>query len=374
MARGADSRGGACIPMYLTDKPSDKRSSRAVPAARVVAGVLSGLLATGLTNTAAAEAPLDSGAAVVMYHRFGEADLPSTSIRLDQFEAHIAELTSGRYTVLPVPEIIAALNEHRPLPERTVGITLDDAYASAYAEAWPRLRAANLPFTFFIATGPIDRGLRGYMTWDQVRELAASDIVTIGQHGVDHGHMADQSAAATRAELVAASVRFQEELGKTPEIFAYPFGEYGLALRDIVAQAGFTAAFGQQSGAIARTTDRLALPRYPFNQTYGDMDRFRLAVNSLPLPVRDVTPADTLVRPAGNPPPFGFTVDESVAGIESLNCFASTGDSRLERLGERRIEVRLAQPLRPGRARINCTMPGPDGRWRWLGTQFYMLP
>ncbi len=26
------------------------------------------------------------------------------------------------------------------------------------------------------------------------------------------------------------------------------------------------------------------------------------------------------------------------------------------------------------RARINCTMPGPEGRWRWLGMQFYMLP
>ena len=25
------------------------------------------------------------------------------------------------------------------------------------------------------------------------------------------------------------------------------------------------------------------------------------------------------------------------------------------------------------RARINCTMPGPDGRWRWYGRQF-LLP
>ena len=323
---------------------------------------------------ATADVPPDNGAVVIMYHRFGEADLPSTNIRLAQFEAHIAELTSGRYTVLPLPDIVAALKDGRALPERTVGISIDDAFASVYAEAWPRLRAAHLPFTLFVATGPIDRGLGGYMTWDQVRELAAGGTVTIGHHGVDHGHMVAQSAAATRAELAAASARLQAELGKAPALFAYTYGEYGLDLRDLVAQAGFAAAFGQQSGAIARTGDAFAMPRYPFNETYGDMDRFRLALNSLPLPVRDVTPADLLVRPAGNPPPFGFTVDESVAEVVDLDCFASSGQTTVERLGERRIEVRLAQPLRPGRARINCTMPGPNGRWRWFGTQFYMLP
>jgi peptidoglycan/xylan/chitin deacetylase (PgdA/CDA1 family) len=341
---------------------------------RVGVHIFAGLLAAGLAGWALAEVPADNGAVVVMYHRFGESDLPSTNIRLDQFEAHIAELTSGAYTILPVPEIVAALNENRPLPERTVGITIDDAFASVYAEAWPRLRAVNLPFTLFVATDALDRGLRGYMTWGQVREMVAGGNVTIGHHGVGHGHMVSQSAAATRTELTTASSRFQEELRQVPELFAYPYGEYGVALRDMVAEAGFAAAFGQQSGAIARNGDRFALPRFPFNETYGDMDRFSLAVNSLPLPVHDMTPADTLVRPAGNPPPYGFTVDKSISGVASLNCFASTGESSLERLGERRIEVRLAQPLESGRARINCTMPGPDGRWRWLGMQFYMLP
>src|SRR3546814_3326223 len=36
---------------------------------------------------------VNSGAVLLMYHRFGEDDLPSTSIRLSQFEAHLAELT-----------------------------------------------------------------------------------------------------------------------------------------------------------------------------------------------------------------------------------------------------------------------------------------
>ena len=59
--------------------------------------------------------------------------------------------------------------------------------------------------------------------------------------------------------------------------------------------------------------------------------------------------------------------------LSALACYASgQGKARLERLGPARIEVRLEKPLRAGRARINCTMPGNAGRWRWYGTQFYV--
>ena len=84
-----------------------------------------------------------------------------------------------------------------------------------------------------------------------------------------------------------------------------------------------------------------------------------------------MTPADPLLSAATNPPLYGFTVAEGIEGLGALNCFASGNELTLERLGERRIETRLGQAFGPGRTRVNCTMPGPDGRWRWLGRQFY---
>ena len=346
------------------------RTARALIFAAAFGAGLGGLLHPGAE---AAPAP-DNGAVIIMYHRFGETGLPSTNIRIDQLEAHIAELTSGRYTVLPLPEIVAALNENRPLPERTVGISIDDAFASVHAEAWPRLKAAGLPFTLFAATDPLDKGLPDYMSWDQLREMVSGGGVTVGHHSARHGHMPRQSAADNRAEIARASARFQEELGAVPELFAYPYGELGLELRDVVAVAGFKAAFGQHSGAAGRTADLHMLPRFPLNEAYGDMGRFRLVVNSLPLPVEDVTPADPLIGADNNPPFYGFTVLKGVKGLSALNCFASQNELTVERLGERRIETRLAQALPPGRSRINCTMPGPEGRWRWSGVQFYVLP
>ncbi len=323
-------------------------------------------------DTRAAEVPVDNGAAVVMYHRFGETQYPSTNIRIDQLEAHIAELTSGPYTVLPLPEIVAALAEGRPLPERTVGISVDDAFLSLYREAWPRLRAAGLPITVFVSTQALDSALPDYMTWDQLREMVAGGGVSVGNHGVTHGHMVRQGHETVRAEIADGARRLRQELGITPTVLAYPYGEYGLEIRNIVQEQGLVAAFGQHSGAIGRTHDLFALPRYPMSENYGDMERFRLAVNSLALPVTELTPADPLLSAATNPPFYGFTVAEGITGLGALNCFASRNELTLDRLGERRIEMRLGEAFGPGRARINCTLPGPDGRWRWLGQQFYV--
>ena len=47
-------------------------------------------------------------AVILMYHRFGEAQFPSTNIRLEQLDAHIKELKRGPNTVLPVAQIISA--------------------------------------------------------------------------------------------------------------------------------------------------------------------------------------------------------------------------------------------------------------------------
>ena len=68
---------------------------------------------------------IDNGAAVLMYHRFGEDSLPSTSVRLEQFEAHLAELTSGKYQVLALPEILARLRAagyDKPFTELEEGV------------------------------------------------------------------------------------------------------------------------------------------------------------------------------------------------------------------------------------------------------------
>jgi peptidoglycan/xylan/chitin deacetylase (PgdA/CDA1 family) len=147
-----------------------------------------------------------SSSVIIMYHRFGEPKYPSTNIQLEQLDAHIKELKSGPYTVLPVNEIIKKLRANEGLPDRTIGITIDDASRSIYTEAWPRLKAAGLPFTVFISTAHIDSGSIHHLTWDQIREMRAAGV-DFGHHSVSHLHMPKASLTSIRQELKVANDR-----------------------------------------------------------------------------------------------------------------------------------------------------------------------
>ncbi|WP_173978613.1 polysaccharide deacetylase family protein, partial [Magnetospirillum sp. UT-4] len=309
-------------------------------------------------------------AVVLAYFRFADERFPTANIRLDQLDAHIAELKGGGYAVLPLPAVVDALIRGRPLPDKAVAITIDDAWRSVWDHAWPRLKAAGLPFTVFVVTDEIDRGGAEYMSWDQLRELARSGLVTIASQGAGHPHLPALSAASIADDLARAHARFIAELNAAPDLFAWPYGEMSREAAALVRDAGYRAAFGQHSGPAWNRSDRWFLPRFALNETYGEIERFRLVVRTLPLPAVDVTPADPKL--GANPPHFGFTLAEEVPGLEHLACFAShEGRALTERLGPR-VEVRVLTPFPQGRGRINCTAPSLDGRRRWFGWQFYV--
>lgn len=310
-------------------------------------------------------------AVIFMYHRFGEDSLPTTNVRLEQFKAHLKELSSGKYNVMGVPEILAALRDGKELPDRTIGITVDDGFKSVYTNAWPLFREAGMTFTLFVSTGSIDKKLPGFMTWDEIRDLKRNGV-TIGAHTVSHAHLPLLTSAESAGEINHSIKRLTAELGAKPELFAYPYGETSLRVRKQLGEAGLKVAFGQHSGVVFEGSDLLNLPRFALNETYGSMDRFRLAANALPLKVKEVTPGEVLLTPDTNPPRFGFTVyGGAVPDLRVLACYASgQGKTKLVRLGKRRIETRMERKFTTGRTRINCTMPATGGRWRWFGMQF----
>ncbi|MHA1565144.1 MAG: polysaccharide deacetylase family protein [Alphaproteobacteria bacterium] len=370
---GGDDRGQGTEPVAVQEDNtiiSLTRSGRNGPRIRCWQRWLAaGLLAVGFTAGFAAAAPAADGAVILMYHRFGETKYPTTNIQLEQFEAHLRILSSEGYTVLPVAEIVAAIRNGTPLPDKTIGITIDDAYLSVFIQAWPMLRDAGMPFTLFVSTDAVDQGLGGFMSWAQIRELRDAGV-TIGGHSASHGHMAAKNEGGITEELTRSADSFEAQLGTTPGIFAYPYGEASEAVIQAVRDAGYDTAFGQHSGVLHKTTNSYYLPRFALNETFGDEDRFRMVTRALPLPVQDVTPSDPTLRT--NPPAFGFTLTEDLAGLDRLACYASgQGETVLERLGPR-VEVRVTQGFPKGRARINCTAPGPDGRWHWFGMQFYV--
>jgi peptidoglycan/xylan/chitin deacetylase (PgdA/CDA1 family) len=321
-----------------------------------------------LANIVGAGAALAADhASILMYHRFGETKYPTTNIRLEQFDAHLERLQNGDFTVWPLPRIVEYMQSGKPLPDRTVAITIDDAYLSVYEEAWPRLKALNMPFTLFVATQPIDANRYGYMTWDQIRELQSAGA-TIGSQTRTHPHMHQISIEQSKSEIAKSNARFIAELGMRPALFAYPYGEYDMQVVQAVKDAGFTAAFGQNSGIAHGYNGFYELPRFAMNEQYGTLSRLDLAINGLPLKVDQITPEDVILDQ--NPPIYGFTLAPDMDKPKQLRCFNSIYGKLDVTIMGRRAEIRLPGPLNGKRARINCTMPGDDGRWRWFGRQF----
>lgn len=324
------------------------------------------LMASILIGAVAAGRAADH-ATILMYHRFGEDKYPTTNVRIEQFEEHLEILASGKYSVWPLQEIISNLQAGKPVPDRTVAITIDDAYLSVYEVAMPRLKARGFPATLFVATRPVDRNLRNYMDWDQIREWQAAGF-EIGSQTESHPHMHQQSIEANREELEVSNERFLTELGIRPTLFAYPYGEYDLGVIDLVKAAGFEAAFGQNSGVAHGYYGFFELPRFAMNEQYGNRERLELAINGLPLKVGEIVPADVVL--SENPPLYGFTLAPDMDQELQLRCFNSKYGKLDVAIIGRRAEIRMPGPLVGKRARVNCTMPGPEGRWRWFGRQF----
>jgi peptidoglycan/xylan/chitin deacetylase (PgdA/CDA1 family) len=318
----------------------------------------------------------DDGASILMYHRFGEDDIPSTNITLDQIDAHIKELISGGYTALSLPDIVGRLKAGERFPPKSYGVSIDDAYLSVYTEAWPRFKKAGIPFTVFVATDYIDAHYARYMSWDQIREMAADPLVTIGSQTASHPHMIDADTASNLADLDKSNGRFHAELGFVPNLIAYPYGEFDDNVVVAAKQSGFVAGFGQHSGSFGPSSDIFRLPRFAMNETYGDVSRLRTAASALPMKVRDFTPSDTVVSKDNNPPAVGFTLPDDLTESDQIACYSNQeGKLEIERLGPR-VEVRMANALPTGRTRLNCTLPFTDAngetRWRWLGRLFYV--
>ena len=64
--------------------------------------------------------------------------------------------------------------------EKKILITVDDAFQSFYDNAWPYLKKNQIPFILFVSTEPV--GNKGYMNWNQIKEIDNSEFGVIGHH------------------------------------------------------------------------------------------------------------------------------------------------------------------------------------------------
>ena len=311
-----------------------------------------------------------NSATVFMYHKFGVAKYPSTSVTINQLEDHINELSKQKYNILPINFILDTIINDGDLPLNTIGISVDDADKSFFEVGWPLFKKNGIPVTLFVTTGTIAKNNKSYLNWDQIRKLK-EEGVTIGAHSHTHAHMPDLQLEEVKNEIELSNKIFLRELGEIPSLFAFPYGEASKEIMELIKDYKFKVAFGQHSGVINETSNMYYLPRFSLNEKYGEIDRVKFAATSKGLGVYDFIPTNPTIKE--NPPYIGFSLlDEKLS--TSLNCFIFDMQGQVEReiyKFNERVEIRLSRELSKGRSRINCTAKDSDGNWRWFGHQFY---
>ena len=312
----------------------------------------------------------DYGIISIMYHRFEENKYPSTNIKMGDFLNHLKIIEENNIRFINPLNFEKELKKNKT--QRKILLTIDDGFLSFYENAWPILKAKKIPFILFVSTREV--GAYNYMTWDQIREISKENFVEIGNHSHTHEYLVEESNKLIKNDIKKSISIFKKELGKNSDFFSYPFGEYSLEFKEIIKSFNFKYAFGQHSGVIDETKDFFELPRYPINEKYGEIKRFKSLTKTLPFKYKNITPDEKYLLQDKNPPNVKIEFYEGIKNLKSLNCYSNEGNkwrqSDIEFSNDNTLLVNINEKFKGERGRINCSLRDPSGYWRWLGVQF----
>lgn len=213
--------------------------------------------------------PGEKRCVILMYHRFRLSPANKYEVSHADFRAQLEYIARNRYEVIPIGQLVEALQTQEPdlLPRRSVVITVDDGYRSVYDFAWPVLAEYGFPFAVYIYTDYVDVGGKS-MTWYELSELAADDLVTVGAHSISHANLA--SAKKTGAaypywlerEVKYPKYRLEAATGRPVRTFAWPYGSFNSYGVSVAIHAGYEGLLTVLPGANSIETSPYYLRRY----------------------------------------------------------------------------------------------------------------
>lgn len=122
------------------------------------------------------------------------------------------------------------------------------------------------------------------MSWEELAQLAADPLVTIGAHTVNHPMLAKLPEKAVRAELDLSRSVIEAALAKRPEHLSFPVGDRtsaGAREFAIAAALGFKTAVTTRPGVLfaEHRNSLTALPRISLNGEYQRLRYVRVLLS-----------------------------------------------------------------------------------------------
>ena len=227
----------------------------------------------------------------VVYHDITQHVVEKDDMSVDDFIKQLDFFKADGYQAISIKDLQDAASGKKTLPNKAILFTFDDSYESFYEYAYPALKLYNYPAVLSVVTSWIEGRTPGiykkkkFMTWDQLKEVADSGLVTIASHSDDLHHFVvanpqgnvepgpstfiydprtkhyetdRQFRERIRDDLVKSREIINQRLGMKPIVLTWPFGTYNELGIQEARQVGFQLCLTLDDGfANVRRLDRI---------------------------------------------------------------------------------------------------------------------
>lgn len=214
---------------------------------------------------------------IIMYHSVSPDAAPENrlAVSVEAFQRQMRFLKTHHYNVLPLESLAALIKDKKKIPPKSIAITFDDGYKDNYTFAFPILKKYNLPATIFVIVGKV--GESGTLSWDEIKAMQGSGIVTFGSHSLKHLCLVDVKSDEELIRQIFDSKKILEGKIKQPVgAFSYPLGALNDKIKKLVIDAGYKLAVATNPGKKSRPDDIFSLKRLRISATSDNLFVFGL--------------------------------------------------------------------------------------------------
>lgn len=208
----------------------------------------------------------NQGFPILYYHSVARETGNELRMPPEEFDKQMAYLKDKGYQSVSLRQLYEAAYRGGILPEKSVVITFDDGYEDNYTNAFPILKKYGYTATVFMVTSYIDG--EGFLSGSQLKELTAGGW-EIESHTVTHPDLTSARAADVADELKSSKEQLENELGKTVNFFAYPYGNFNNNVIQALQDAGYLLAVTTERGWASDEEDAWHVQRVYCYATMG---------------------------------------------------------------------------------------------------------
>lgn len=169
---------------------------------------------------------------IAMFHSIKDNDastLGEYELRERDLRNFIVRQRKQGYNFVTLDELLNVTNGE--CSKKKCVVTFDDGYENMFSLVAPMLQELEVPFVMYVTTGFLNRP--GYLSYEQVKELASNSYCTVGMHSHNHLMFRFEPTRVLREDFSKCRDKLRQLTGHDCMHYAFPYGSvYACSLRN----------------------------------------------------------------------------------------------------------------------------------------------